>query len=133
MYICDNNKKELGNYMTWDNFFYYGNDSLENETNFDLTIGVLQPKRSLFFNRQDSCGISDYENYPNGFSLLYNLKYTIAKWIEYRNGYINTDNPDRRISVSQNTINIKQSGGEDKIDISYIPYADFKNPKKAVI
>jgi hypothetical protein len=119
--------------MTWTDFLYYGKNNLENETLNDLQTGCIQPKRSQFFNRQDSCGISDYENYPNGFSLLISMKAAIVKWIQYRNGYISNQIPDRRVAVSQNTINIEQSGSEIKLDITYIPYSDFKNPQKANI
>jgi hypothetical protein len=119
--------------MTWTDFLYYGKNSLQVETLNDLQSGCIQPKRSLFFNRQDSCGISDYENYPNGFALSVSMKAAIVKWIQYRNGYVSNENPDRRVAVSQNTIEIQQSGQEVKLDITYIPFTDFKNPQKANI
>lgn len=104
----------------WDNFFYYGkNTQLDCEN--DIISGCLQPSRSLFFDRQDSAGIKSKENYPNSIALYIGIQYALAKWIAYRNGYVNTESPDMRVAVSQENIVMEYDRrGGMQIDIKYI-------------
>lgn len=123
--------------MNFDTFFYYGefgSDNLEAENAWDIEIGVVQTKKKLYYFRQEGCAITEYENYPNALSMAINLKYTTATWFAFRNSYVSDGRnnlPDRRVAVSQNTINVEQSlnNGECDISIYYIPFQDYNNPK----
>lgn len=109
---------------SWDYFFYYGENvfDLNSEDEYDILQGVMQSIRSLFYFRQEGAGISDYENYPNAFSLLFLGRYNIVKWIAFRNFYISTNNFNRQIIVSQDSIGLSQQGNMVDVDIGYRNY-----------
>lgn len=120
----------------FDIFFYYGHNELEIETKSDLLANLLQPKRSLFYNRSlDSAGIQDYENQPDGLTLRVNLPYDVVISLSKRNQYVsNGENGsrDRRVALSQSTVRIEsdkkdiQRKGNINVTVLYIPLADFK-------
>jgi hypothetical protein len=115
-----------------DLFFYYGQNDLEIETKSDVLANIMQPKRSLFYNRAlDSSGVQDYENMPAGLTLRINLPYDIVNSLSKRNQFVsNGENgsKDRRIALSQATIRteIDSKLGNVNVTILYIPLADFK-------
>lgn len=116
----------------WDNFFYYGDGELEDECEFDLYQLLLQPKRSLYYNRRESAGVTEYENNPNSLSLQVNARYEIASAIAYRNSIVvngSNNTKDRRMAVSQNTIGFEARNGDLNIKILYILYSNFENPQ----
>jgi hypothetical protein len=120
----------LENLTDFDIFFYYGQNDISLENESDLMTGLMQPKRTLFYNRKDGCGVADKENYPNTVSLFVNIIYDIINWIEYRNTQVQdgSDNlfPDRRIFASQNTINFKNDKkGNLDIIVLYIETTNF--------
>lgn len=120
----------MTNLDDFDLFYYYGQNDLQLENQSDLMSGLLQPKRSLFYNRKDGCGISDKENFPNTSLLKIALIYDIINWIEYRNSYVQngSDNlfSDRRIFASQNYIEFKSDNkGNLDINVLYIPASNY--------
>ena len=119
-----------------DFFFYYGLGEVLNETKHDIVMGMLQPKRSMLYDRTMGAGISEYENYPSSFAMQVGMKFDIASWISRRNAQVSsgTDGfPDRRVGVSQNTILIQANQGNVDVMAYYIPFSDFKNPQRLSI
>ena len=109
-------------------FLGYGDFDTLLETESDLMEGLLQPKRTLFYNRSDGAGVPNYENHPNDLILNIGLKYDIAKWANYRNTQVGDGNDgttDRRVAVSQNAIRITQAGQNLDIEVYYIPFIDY--------
>jgi len=114
---------------TWDHFFYYNENlfTLQEEDEFDIIQGVMQPIKSLFYFRREGAGIQELENNPNSFILLLLGRYNIVRWVAFRNSYVITNNMNRQIIVSQDSIGIIQNFNEVDIDIGYRSY---KNPDK---
>jgi hypothetical protein len=121
--------------ITWDSFFYHGQQDVKTENRNDLWIGLLQPARSFLYNRQDSAGIR--ENIPSGFASFILLRYNIVKWASYRNTYVSngSDNlPDRRIALSQDSIgvefpNAESYSGQVNLSVLYINFFDYETPE----
>ena len=116
----------------FDVFFYYGESDIELENQSDIMWGVMQPKRSMYYNRREGCGLPDRVNEPNTIQLTIVGRYDITQWVGYRNTYVTNGqngNRDRRVAVSQQTIAFKQNDkGEVDIEILYIPFSTFKQP-----
>lgn len=118
--------KEL---IDWDTFFYYGQNknNLNAEIESDLIIGVMQSKRTLFYNREFGGAIPDHENYPTGIALTIGLRFDISMHIARENTRVTDGNSgfqDRRIAVSHNSISIKEpetNSGNLDVSILYIP------------
>jgi len=118
--------------QAWDHFFFYGKSDLAVENQFDLYQMITQPKRSLFYNRREACGVSNYENNPNGILLQVLARYDIANSVAYRNSLVvdgTQGNKDRRIAVSQNAIGFKAKNDELDINIMYFNFFDYSEPK----
>jgi len=116
-------------------FFYYGKNSLDDESRFDLFQLLLQPKRSLFYDRRESAGISDYENRPNTIELQVLGRFEIANAVAYRNSLVTNgaDNTiDRRIAVSQNSIGFSARGEELDVNVLYFLYGDYETPRNNI-
>lgn len=112
----------------WDNFFYYGQNEFELELESDLMMLLIQPGRSLFYDNQESAGISDYENYPNNLILQIYGRYSISAAIAWKNRQVTdgSDNTiDRRIAVSQNFISFKTDIGNLDVSVVYIPFSQY--------
>jgi hypothetical protein len=116
------------NLADWDIFFYYGQLDTDLEIKSDLLAGIMQPKRSMFYNRADGAGASDYENYPNTLLLQVGLRYDIANWVNYNNTQCSdgtNDTIDRRVAVSQNSMEFTAVRDALNINVYYIRYADM--------
>lgn len=112
----------------WDYFFYYDNLPKKDIIQFEVMQGIIQPSRSLYYDRQDSCGIDAMENDPQSISTSIFVKYKIINWIAYRNSYVtdgNNNTTDKRIAASQNTINIENTTGVMNIAVYYISMDDI--------
>lgn len=121
--MSDNIMEQL---QDFDGFFYYGSGDLEIETKSDILQNLMQSKRSLYYNRYyDSAGIKQYENRPISLFLQINIPYDIVTSIAKRNTVVSSENPDRRVSVSQSTIRIETEKGLVKVSVIYIPLARF--------
>jgi len=114
---------------SFDNFFFYGKNDLSTELESDLMQTLMQPKRSMLYNRRFGAGISERENYPNAISLQVMLRFDVANAIAYRNTFT-TDGSDgtvdRRIAASQFSVEFIRAGGELDIRVYYFSYANTK-------
>lgn len=127
----------LSNLKDFDVFFFYGelDQKIENES--DLLAGLMQPKRSMYYYRQEGAGLDGKENYPNSIALTVGLRYDIVNWVGFRNEQV-TDGAentrDRRLAMSQNQIGFLQDK-EGNLDISvlYIPLSNYENPSELTI
>lgn len=118
-----------------DILFYYGEQGsdLLLETESDLLAGIMQPKRTLYYNRRDSSGVPEKENFPNSFILAISTSYDITNWNAFRNTQVSDGskgNPDRRVAISQNSIEIEQNKkGEMNVNVGFIPFDKFTQQK----
>jgi hypothetical protein len=114
---------------SWDLFFFYGQNDIALEIESDLMQLLLQRSRTMYYNNQESGGISNYENYPNEINLQINARYDIANAVSWKNTQIadgRNNLPDRRIAVSQSSINFKKDNkGNLDVFVLYIPYANY--------
>lgn len=123
---------EYSQLSDFDLFFYYGEEgsNLEMETQSDVLAGIIQPKRSLFYDRLDSSGVPEKENFPNSFVLEISTKYNIVSWCSYRNTKVSdgaNGTPERRVAISQDLIAINYNNkGETDVNVQYIPFANIK-------
>ena len=55
--------KEISRLEDFDVFFYYGEpgSDLDLEIESDVLGGIIQPKRSLYYNRAEGCGVTEKE------------------------------------------------------------------------
>lgn len=117
-------KKTLGSF---DNFFYYGKNDFQTEVESDLLQLLIQPKRSMLYNRQMGAGITSKENFPNTLSLQVMLRYDIISAIAYRNTVVTdgTDGTrDLRIAGSQFAVNFIPKGDNLDIQVLYFSFAN---------
>lgn len=119
-----------------DIFFYYGDNDLGLEVEAELLRGILQPKKSMFYNRDEGAGVFEYENRPSGLTIDVGLRYDIANWVSVNNTRVTDGSegyPDRRIAVSQNTIKIDRKNGQMDISVLYIPFFNYQKPNVASV
>ena len=111
------------------NFFYAGQVPISDEVNDDVLVGIVQSKRSMFYNRGYGAGVADYENTPMTFSTFVALRYEVAKWLATRNSVVtNGQNgyPDRRAVTSQDLVTVTQDSESSlTILVQYILMADL--------
>lgn len=105
-----------------DTFFYHGSGRIPVETEIlaDVTWGVVQRKRSMFYNRDYGGGLESAENYPNAIGLQIMTRFDIVDFVGRRNDVVSdgTDgNPNRQAATSQTVIKVEQEGSE--VDISF--------------
>jgi hypothetical protein len=119
---------------SFDNFFYYGVDEgrLFDEIENDVVEGLIQPKRSMFFNRQEGTGTVDRENAPNSLSFYIAARYEIIQWFAYRDRNLPPSDVDRRAAASQTSIEVEQKANSGEVDITvkYIPFSNFNRIKQ---
>jgi hypothetical protein len=111
-----------------DMMFFYGELPEDMELEHNLMSGLLQPERSLFYNRSDSVGVTSYENHPNNILLQVKLRYRVAEWINYYNTYTGdgTDGrKERRIAVSQFSIDFENLDDAINMEVFYIPFVNY--------
>jgi len=114
-----------------DQFFFYGEpgSDVNKEIDTDVQFAVIQPKRSLYFNRQFGCDITKRENHPNTAILMLTTRYDIVSSI----AFINTTYPDqqgspkdRRVAVGQTNINFRSSGDGISLEVKYIKFSSAR-------
>jgi hypothetical protein len=109
-------------------FFLYGTLDLDMEIESDIAQLISQPKKSLFYNRSDGCSVTDYENYPNTLLLEIMIRFDLAKGIYYRNIYVGdgtNGTKERRVAVSQWSIQTERDKGELNIQVNYLPFNKY--------
>jgi|WetSurMetagenome_2_1015567.scaffolds.fasta_scaffold10807_6 hypothetical protein len=126
---------EISQLSSFDIFYFYGDANLDPDIEMESEIlaGLIQPKRSLFYDRSEGCGITERENYPGALPLQVGVKYDIVNWMAKRNVQV-TDGQngyrDRRAAVSQKTITVGNNAkGEMDIEVKYIPFKDVQSVK----
>ena len=129
--------KDINELGDMDIFFYYSQNDIQLENENDLMAGLIQSARSLFYNRRDSAGISQRENFPIALMLNVLVKFDVVSWVGFRNTYVTNGSngeKDRRLGVSQNFINIQQNKkGSIDVNVLYIPFNDFSKKDTVTI
>jgi len=124
-------------YASSDYFFNYGLLDSKDEAKHDLIEVIVQPQKSMFFFREFGAGIKNMENFPSGLRLRIAVTYGIANAVAFRNTVVtdgSEDYPDRRLAVSQDSIEYKQDdAGNLDLSIFYFLYADVKNPSQIML
>ena len=124
----------LNGVSPWDMFFSYGKIDLESEVVYDLYEVLLQPQRSLFYFRDGSGGVTEFENYPSGINLIL-MKFQAASAIAKRNDYVSNGERslrDRRAATSQEFITLEyDSNGNIDLGVKFFLYNDYQSPKSA--
>jgi len=122
--------------MSIAHFFAWGTEPLADEVQADLELGMVQPKRSLFYDRSYGAGVPDRENGPVSAVGLVGIKYDVASFVALRNSRVSDGSGgtrDRRVAASQSTVDvtIKKNSGEVGVHLGYISYADLSSMKSA--
>jgi len=110
-----------------DNFFYSENIDVYDEINHNIMMLLLENPRGLYYDAQYTARVPSYENIPNALTLYIGLKYDIASAVALYNQRVNDGSisgEDMRIAVSQNSIEINQSGQNVDVTVFYIAYRD---------
>jgi hypothetical protein len=106
------------------NFFYAGLIDVDTETQADILSILIQPKRSMFYNRSDGAGIPEYENQPITSMMQIMMAYDIVMAVSLRNSRVSNGSDggvDKRVAVSQNSVTTEQNGDEVQVNVLYIP------------
>jgi hypothetical protein len=125
----------LGAYrMSIAHFFAWGVEPLADEVQADLELGMVQPKRSLFYDRSYGAGVPDRENGPVSAVGLVGIKYDVASFVALRNSRVSDGSGgtrDRRVAASQSTVDVtvKKNSGEVGVHLGYILFADMGSMK----
>lgn len=129
--------EDITKYSSIDYFFFYGKNSLEEESVSDLFGLILQPKRSLYYSRSDGSGVERYENYPDALTLQIGLRFDIAQAVANRNSLVVNGRDgfrDRRIAVSQFSIKFySNKQGDLDVTILYFLYEKFSVPQNLTL
>ena len=120
-------------------FLYYGEgiNTIAEETVHDLVVGLLQPKRSMFYNRSDGAGVPSYRN-KSGFQMQIGVRFDIVSWISRRNFLVSAGEqgfPDRRAYASQDTVTVDipdRGSGEANVSVNYVLSSGLQVQKTTV-
>ncbi len=122
--------------INWDFFFYADTLDIKEEIEADLILGLVQPVKSLYFNREDGTLIPKKENIPVNLKQAISLRFDIARFIAKRNTEVSdgADNGrDYRVAASQSTIEFKKPRvGELEINVGYFRLIDTEFSKAQV-
>ena len=119
-----------------DIFFFYGENDLDLETKSDILLGLIQKKRTMYYNRLDGAGISNRENSPNALLLQVVGRYDIINWVSLRNTRVSdgSNGPDRRVAVSQKSIKFTPDDkGNIDVAVLYIPLNNIQSTSKVAL
>lgn len=118
--------------IDFDYFYYYGLSEIEKETEHDLMLLLLHPRKSLFYDRSEGAGVFEYQNYPNALSLQIGLRYNIAMSLAKRNANVTNgvnNTKDRRVAASQFSVQFNQDqDGNLDVMLYYYLYSNLSNP-----
>lgn len=118
--------------MTAQSFFYWGIIPLTDEIQDDILWGLVQGKRSLFYNREYGAGLSDYENAPISASTMVMLKYEATRFMAIRNNVVSDGSDgavDRRAATSQEVVTVEKIGAGFDVTVPYWMLADLSRQK----
>jgi len=116
-------------------FFYWGLEDLPTEINDDVQWGLIQPKRSMFYNRGYGAGLAEFENAPIGLQSMVLIKYEAAKFMAVRNSVVTNGSsgyPERRVATSQDiiTVDVDGNGQAPGLNVN-VPFIMLTNMKKS--
>lgn len=115
--------------ITWDHFFYAGQFDLQNEVEADMEWGLLQPRETMFFNRNDGTLVPRRINFPDSIAREIEMRFDIATHLARRNSEVGDgtqDGRDQRVASSQTTITFKRpQRGSIDINVGYFLFRDF--------
>ena len=100
-------------------FLFSWGDDVDGEIEADVLACLIQPRRSLFYDRSYGAGIPSMENSPNSLIFQVMIKYEAEKAIGIRNQVVTdgTNGPDRRVAASQGDMEF-QSGDNGEVSLS---------------
>ena len=118
-------------------FFFWGTLPIQQEVSEDILTGVMQPKRSMYYNRDYGAGLPEYENSPISLVTIVTMRLEVAKFFSLRNSRVTTGQlvngiqyPDRRAATSQTAVNVVDEGGGGlAVDIPFFMLADVSGLK----
>lgn len=116
-----------------DYFFYHDLVPVQDEAGADILNGLLQPKRSLFYNRGYGADVQSFLGAPNSYIMQAQVAFNCIGFISDRNLRV-TDGrsgPDRRAVASQDGVAIRQDGQEMDVTAQYILLSDASSIRSA--
>jgi len=119
-------------------FFYWGTLPVQQEVGEDLLTGLMQSKRSLFYNRDYGAGIPDFENTPISLVTIITMRLEVVKFFAIRNGRVTAGQIvggiqylDRRAATSQTAVNVVDEGGGGLfVEVPFFMLADVSSLKQ---
>lgn len=121
------------NKITWDHFWYAGQLDLQSEIEADMMWGLLQPKGSMFFARDEGTIAARRVNSSGSVFQEIQFRYDIAMQLANRNievGDGSQDGRDYRALASQSTITfIRPTPGDLNINVGYLLSKDRAKPE----
>ena len=113
-----------------DLFFFYDTIGIEQSNEAELVTAVMQPKKSMFYNRRFGAGVSESTNYPNTIAMIVGIPYDIIDSIAIRNTQVvdgTRKQKDRRLASSQGAISLSQDkDGGIEVRLSYINFFNYE-------
>ena len=116
-------------------FFNYDDANVEQQIDHEIRRILMQMKRTMFYNRSEGADIK--ENYPNTFSSQVKFRYSLVLAVaEYNLNVSNGEGGtvDRRIAISQNSVDFEQNGQELVISVGYylLKNMEFREIKESI-
>lgn len=113
-----------------ENFFFYGQGNIEQEIKHDILVGVTNPKRTMFYDREYGTDIDSYENKPISATMEVGIAFSVVEFMARRNNRVSDGSNgtrDRRVASSQSVIEISSKNRNDiDVEIRYIPFNDYE-------
>lgn len=115
-----------------DNFFFSGEVDIDTQITSEVLQSLMQPKRSMFFNRSFGAGIPDYENKPLTAQLQIGMAYDIITGIARRNQEVpngSDGTTDYRAVASQSGVVVEADGDTLGVSVWVIPLHSLQSRK----
>jgi hypothetical protein len=118
--------------MDW--FFYWGQMSLDDEVREDIRAVVIQPRKSIFYDRSYGSAVGEAENSGSQLVKQIGARYSAVQAIALRNGRVTdgTNGPDRRVLTSQAIIGIEDTENGFNLEVYYTPMSGTRRVQKVV-
>ncbi len=110
-----------------DRFFFYDQIDVRTQAEADLSELLMQGQGALFYNRSYGADMASRENYPNGMTFQIKAAADIVNSVAKRNMRVTSGAggyPDRRIIVSQGSIDFTQKSEAVDVQVGYILMVD---------
>jgi hypothetical protein len=116
-----------------DVFFFHDSMDVSKQIEADLLTGLVQSKRSLFYNRNYGCDIPAMENKPVSMIQQVLGAFGAINLIGLRNMRVSNGtngNPDRRVASSQDKVTVETVGSEINISVGYVELRDLSQMRE---